>query len=228
VSKLQALHGEEVITEAIYENQCETKQGKPHYKKCAIGFSLTTYDGFVDDILCEKFISNGTLSADGANVPTARKEVVNMAVKMKRIGGNNVSLVRDLTTLKNTYTDVGEEVDSVPWISPVVATALRYNIITKNRDIFEPERSITRAEAFAVIMKSVCMMPIIENRSADWQRNVYNAANKNGMTIRDWSQFTPNSPILSHELVTIASRASEWAERTGGCHPKPEYCFLEE
>jgi hypothetical protein len=149
----------------------------------------------------------------------ARKEVVGIAVKMKRIEGKNISLVQDLSEVQSTYSDVGTESDSAAWIAPVVATALKYGMVTSKRSVFEPERSVTRAEAFAMIMKSVCMLPVMENTSANWQENVYATAARNGVTIRDTSTFAPNAPILRSELVTISSRTADWAERTGGCDP---------
>lgn len=36
-------------------------------------------------------------------------------------------------------------------------TALFYNIISPDRKTLEPERNITRAEAYAVITKAICM-----------------------------------------------------------------------
>jgi hypothetical protein len=155
-----------------------------------------------------------------------RKEVTGVAVKMKRIDGEGVALENDLSAVQKLYTDVGHDNESDTWISPVVATALKYGLITNKRFTFEPERDVTRAEAFSMIMKSVCMMPIGDNLNANWQENVYTIAARNGITIRDWSSFSANTPILRSELVTIASRAADWAERTGGCDPKPEWCMV--
>jgi hypothetical protein len=216
-----------VVTENVYENTCETKEGEGYYKKCDIGFSIDTFSEFLDNVLCEGFVV-GNAGEYEMSREAARKEVVGIAVKMKRIEGKNISLVQDLSEVHSTYSDVGTESDSAAWIAPVVATALKYGMVTSKRSVFEPERSVTRAEAFAMIMKSVCMLPVMENTSANWQENVYATAARNGVTIRDASTFAPNAPILRSELVTISSRTADWAERTGGCDPKPQYCFLPE
>lgn len=61
-----------------------------------------------------------------------------------------------------------------------------------------------------------------------WQKNIHEKAYQNGLTIHSWSAFHANEPLLKQELYTLASRASDWAERTGGCNPKPKYCFVGE
>ena len=79
--------------------------------------------------------------------------------------------------------------------------------------MFYPDQDISRSEAYAMIMSATCMDT--SGSSPDWQRNVYNVASAHGMTIREWSTFAPNAPILRQELFVLASRAADWAERTG-------------
>lgn len=135
-----------------------------YYKKCTLRFGLDTFDEFLDNVLCEE-IFNKRETSDEYEIDreTPRKEAVGVAVKMKKILGKNVPLESDFTSLQSTYADVGIGYDSAQWISPIVATALKYGIITEKRKIFEAERSITRAEAFSMIMKSVCILPSQEN-----------------------------------------------------------------
>jgi hypothetical protein len=74
-------------------------------------------------------------------------------------------------------------------------------------------------------MKSVCMdIPNLEGRT--WQQSLFEKAHNEWLTSKSWSTFEPNRAILRQEIFKIASRAADWAERTGGCDPKPEYCFL--
>jgi len=112
------------------------------------------------------------------------------------------------------------------WIQPIAETALKYGIISKERMLFEPDRDVTRAEAYAMIMNSVCMALDTDTAETDWRVSMYNRANQEGLTTRTWDTFEPNRSILRQELFLLASKASDWAERTGGCDPKPEYCFL--
>jgi hypothetical protein len=97
------------------------------------------------------------------------KEVTGIAVKMKRIEGKNITLETSSQRAKDTYTDVGHGNDSADWIAPVVATALKHDIITTARKTFEGDRDVTRAEAYAMIMKSVCMN-VTQNTSSDWRK----------------------------------------------------------
>ncbi len=143
---------------------------------------------------------------------------------MKKIGGENISLVTP-NEYKNIYTDIGQVRES--WIQPLTETALKYGIISDSRTIFEPERHVTRAEAYAMIMNSVCMLPTRETIAGKtWQEHIYERAKIDELTSKTWETFESERPILRQELFLLASKVSDWAERTGGCDPKPEYCFL--
>lgn len=74
---------------------------------------------------------------------------------MKKVDGKNVSLLTQ-GNYQNIYTDIGH--GEASWIQPVVETALEYGIITNTRTHFEPERNVTRAETYAMMMNSVCML----------------------------------------------------------------------
>lgn len=130
---------------------------------------------------------------------------------------------------KNIYRDIdntmGVLLNQASWIQPVAETALSYGIISSDRGIFEPDRNMTRAEAFAVITGSICATT--DTRESElWQQRIHRLARANDLTSRDWNNFEPEKPITRQELFILASRASDLAERTGGCDPKPEVCFL--
>lgn len=168
---------------------------------------------------CEKFIVSRSNKSDYELSRTApRKEVVAVALKMKRIDGVSVPLLSSVEAqkkLQSVYTDIGHGNESTPWVFSVVATALNQGLISRNRTIFEPDRDVTRAEAFAMIMKSVCMMPPDDTLQNNWQDVVYAIAKTHDITVKNIEDFSPNTPILRQELITIAGRATEWAERTG-------------
>ncbi len=94
---------------------------------------------------------------------------------MKKILGKNIDLIKPADYL-NTFQDIGLP-GQASWIQPVAETALKYGIISKNRTIFEPDRDVTRAEAFAMIMNSVCMSPTPDTKT-DWRISLYNRAQK--------------------------------------------------
>lgn len=91
---------------------------------------------------------------------------------MKKIQGKDIPLVTP-ENYQNHYTDIG--IGEASWIHPIVETALKYTIISSQRKTFAPDRDVTRAEAYAMIMQSVCMTP---SRNADesWQYNVFDRA----------------------------------------------------
>ena len=101
--------------------------------------------------------------------------------------------------------------------------------ITKNMNIksppvvSSPNRIATRAEAYALVMASVCMNTTPSDNT-DWQTSVYTMAVKNGLTLRSADDFEANEPILRQDLFVITARAADWAEKTGGCNPKPLDC----
>lgn len=144
---------------------------------------------------------------------------------MKKVEGKNVSLVTP-DKYQNIYIDLGLPGEA-EWIKPVAETALRYGITTNARTTFEPERDVTRAEAYAMVMSSVCMVPKKETIAGKtWQEHIYERAKIDELTSKTWETFDSERPILRQELFLLASKVSDWAERTRGCNPKPEYCFL--
>ncbi len=52
-SRLQEKYGNNVVTEEIYKNQCETKQGKTYYRQCALGVNFLPFSLLRDSIVCE-------------------------------------------------------------------------------------------------------------------------------------------------------------------------------
>lgn len=105
----------------------------------------------------------------------------------------------------------------------MIESALHYGVITAHRSYFEPERSVTRAEAFSMVMAAVCLYPK-DTVSGTWQERMYTTAKNAQITVRTWDAFESEKPILRQELFVIASRAADWAEKTGGCEPKPTTC----
>jgi len=128
----------------------------------------------------------------------------------------------DTEAAQHIFTDIGLAWQA-SWIPQVVKTWLTHGLITPARTVFEPDKDVTRAEAYAMIMKSVCLkMPTSD--ASNWQQNLYAAVSSAWLTVRSWNTFEPNTPILRQELFTISARAADWAERTGGCTPKPASC----
>lgn len=147
---------------------------------------------------------------------------------MRKIQGESVSFITP-EKYQNIYTDIDNTMKillgQADWIRPVAETALYYNIISRDRTIFEPDRNITRAEAYAVMTKAICVTTDIKPDET-WQQAIYRLAQKNNLTVRNWNTFESERFITRQELFTIASKVADLAERTGGCNPKPEKCFV--
>jgi hypothetical protein len=225
ISKLQKLHGADVVTDDAFENVCRTKKQVPYYRQCDFGFDFNTFDQFRNNVICEGFVVDDEQKASRLETPAPRKEAAGIAVKMKKELGKAVPLVLP-GNYSYTFADVGQNPNEASWILPITETALKYGIINSNRSTFQPDRTISRGEAYAMIMKSVCMMKESDLVGSNWQKSLHEIAVREDLTIRDWAAFNTSRPILRQELFVLASRASDWAERTGGCDPKPNYCFL--
>lgn len=77
LTQLQKQSPDKNITEEMYINQCVTKDTKPYYRKCSLGFDLDTFSLFRDDVVCESFIVLRANDSDYRFQDTApRKEAV--------------------------------------------------------------------------------------------------------------------------------------------------------
>lgn len=91
-------------------------------------------------------------------------------------------------------------------------------LISTENNLFRPDDNITRAEAFGMLMKSICMDPG-ESVYPTWEERVYATAKKYNLTTRDWHKFQPQNPILRQELFVITTKLDLWRDSTGGCTP---------
>ena len=111
-------------------------------------------------------------------------------------------------------------------LSDILQEQLMLENIASHRTRFYPNRSASRAEAYAMIMSSVCINDTTTsvNSASNWQQNTYTLAYEFGLTSRSWDRFRPNPPILRQEVFLIAENALQWAEETGGCQRKYPMC----
>lgn len=210
----------EKITPEVLSCQGENKVNQ-WYRFCSVGDTLTSFSHFKDNILCENFItSRETESEYDYEKTVPRKEALWIATKMIR---NNSQ--KNNEAQKNQFTDIGIP-GQAEWIMPVVQIGLYYKIISPNRSIFEPEKEVTRAEAYAMIMSAVCLYPTSENENS-WQKNIHITAKNAWLTSQDWETFESERYILRQEIFVLASRAADWAEKTGGCAAKNIECLAQ-
>ncbi len=136
-----------------------------------------------------------------------RQEVISIAVRINRI---------ELTSnyvCKNIYSDTtGYGVS--PWTCQFAERSQEAGLISGSRSTFRPLDSVTRAEAYAILLKSACIVPNIT--PDNWQIGVIESAMEYGLTVRDIESFAPNRAIQAPEVYTIASRVKALLE----AHPE--------
>lgn len=101
---LRSVHGEEVVSDIVYENTCKTNNGQPYYRICPLGLKINSFDSFQSNIECEGFINHESSNINNKNI--TRKEIVEIAVKMRRFSGISTALIEDLSTLQSVYSDL--------------------------------------------------------------------------------------------------------------------------
>ncbi len=85
---------------------------------------------------------------------------------------------------------------------------------------------MTRAEAYSVLMKSICVHP--QTTQKNWQTEVAKAAKEYGFTSRTVAKFEPNKPIIRQELYILTARLAEYhAKNPTSCDPLPKELICE-
>jgi hypothetical protein len=93
-------------------------------------------------------------------------------------------------------------------------------LISTENILFHPDTVSTRAETFAMLMKSVCMAQLDDRLYATWEERVYATAKRYNVTTRNWDTFQPQAPMLRQDLFVITAKFDLWRDATGGCTPK--------
>lgn len=141
--------------------------------------------------------------------PLSRLEALDIAVKMLRVNPPNEA------DYQSTFQDIPKE-PKTPLLV-IIETALANNIISTKNARFESQKRISRAEAYTMVLKSVCF-PLGEG--SDWKSVLYNPIFTAGMTTVTWDKFKPDQALLRKEFFVLVSRAADWANTTGGCMPQ--------
>lgn len=189
------------------------------YRRCEVISNSAPISQMIENIRCEHFYFSRFAFSD-LSAPVSRRNASVLALSMARNPAKPISITKQ-ENFQNIKMDVKSPM--FPWTQPIVESDIERNIVTTHRNIYEPARPVTRSEAFSLLMASVCMYP----KSApdtNWQKNIYDVAYQNGLTVQSWNQFAPNKNISVGELVILTTRVANWAERTGGCALKPVQC----
>ena len=99
-------------------------------------------------------------------------------------------------------------------------------LISATNTKFRPLDTMTRAEAYSVLLKSICVHP--DTTYLNWQTKVAQTAKELGFTVRSVSTFEPNKLILRQELYALAARIAQYKEENPDtCDALPEELICE-
>lgn len=106
----------------------------------------------------------------GCTQNAKRQDLIYIA---SRIRGIPLDLSSDYQC-ENRYSDTARGVPS--WVCEVAEKSQTAGLITSANKKFRPLDTMTRSEAYAVLLKSVCIIP--ETTSTNWQTNIAKTAFK--------------------------------------------------
>ena len=132
-----------------------------------------------------------------------RQEVVGIAIRLTGLNFRTVESISlpDPYTCENTFLDVKQNVPN-SWACRSVEIAAKAGIITTNNKQFRPEADITRAEAIAMMLSAVKLMPKTDSTKT-WQENVMDTSRALGILADD--KLSPDEKITRGELFYTVS-----------------------
>lgn len=133
----------------------------------------------------------------GAEPFGTREKTIDIAIKFSGIE------VTGLYICQNRFTDT-----PTPYSCEVAEKAQFAGLISQERTTFHPTRSVTRVEAYAIFMKSICVAP--ETNENNWQKLIIKKAIELGFTTRTIDTFRPNRTISTPEMFALAQKIGEW------------------
>ncbi len=179
-------------------------QNRGYYRICPTTRPAGNIGEHQDALLCEGIISEAQTKRSYKRI--TRADVLGIAVNMLRVPE------ADVADYSGSFEDITEP------MQPMIQIALDRGLITSTR-LFEPQRLVTRLEAYTLLMKGVCLNPVpVEGQN--WTQAVHQTAYKAGVTNKTLSRFKPSATITKKEAFIIASQLADWADTTGGCRPQ--------
>lgn len=132
-----------------------------------------------------------------------RQEVVGIALRLTAGNFRNIETINlpDPYTCENVFLDVGQNRPN-SWVCRSVEIAAKHGIITKNNHHFRPEDDITRAEAIAMVLSGVKLVPRTDG-SRPWQEVVMETSQNLGI-LPEWVT-TSDEKITRGELFYVVS-----------------------
>ena len=132
-----------------------------------------------------------------------RQEVVGIAIRLTGLNFRTVASIAlpDPYTCENTFIDVKQNVPN-SWACRSVEIAAKNGIISSTNKEFRPEGEITRAEAIAMMLSAVKLMPKTDTTQT-WQTTVMQTS-KTLWIVTD-ATMSPDEKITRGELFSVVS-----------------------
>lgn len=143
------------------KNPIPACQNVGFYKKCPLVKSMNITDN-QEALLCEGIISETQTERNNKRI--TRADVLSIAVNMLRVPNT------EMTEYYGSFEDIAEP------MKPMLQVALDRGLLTSTR-LFEPNKPVTRIEAYTLLMKSVCLVPT-PTAGQNWTQAVHDTAYK--------------------------------------------------
>lgn len=188
------------------------------FDDCSIGSTSNMFN-FHKYLSCLDIVPERESCTDaGCTQNAKRQELISIGVRLR-----GIPLESDYKCQKS-HTDTVRGVSS--WVCEAAEKAQIAGLISQTNTQFRPLDTMTRSEAYSVLMKSICIHP--ETTYKNWQTEVAKAAKEYGFTTRTVATFEPNRQILRQELYVLAARLAEYsAENPGTCDELPKELICE-
>jgi hypothetical protein len=175
------------------------------YRLCPLEKAPENSLGYRENLVCENIITQAE---------SKKKEKRISRFETLKIGVNMLHLQRaSRVDYDNVYTDITLTRENTDMIE-IIQTGLENKLISPTYQAFEPKKNISRIEAYALLMRSVCMEP---EQTESPARSIHQKAYQEGITTKSWARFRPNSMITRSEVYILASQLADWADKNGGC-----------
>lgn len=162
---------------------------------------------------CLGIAEKSSCTSSGCTQEAKRQELIYLGDRLRGIP------LDDNYDCQGSHTDTERGVAS--WVCEAAEKAQIAGLISATNTKFRPLDTMTRVEAYSVLMKSICVHP--ETTYKNWQTEVAKAAKEYGFTSRTISNFEPNRPILRQELYALTARLAEYSsENPDTCDALPD------
>jgi len=126
---------------------------------------------------------------------------------------HGVSLVSGYTCLKFHTDTTGNLIPS--YTCQVAEKAQAEKIISQTNKQFNPLKSVSRIEAYSVMMKSICVHPV--TNALNWETKVIKKAMELRFTVRTLDTFEPDRALTMQEMYILTQRLNDYAKKNTTC-----------